>query len=70
MRTQEEINLKIAELENDIDKGIGRTDISKIQIAILQDEDDADNYEQHEDSWIHQGAEQVRNWMEGYDWDF
>lgn len=69
MRTQEEINLKVAELENDIDKGIGRRDISKIQIAILQDEDDADNYEEHEDSWIHQGAEQVRNWMEGYDWD-
>ena len=69
MRTQEEISTKVEELQKELDDNIGDSNILKMQIDILLEDDDADNYLNHEDSWIHQGAETARCWMDGAEWE-
>lgn len=69
-RTQEEIDAMEETLQGYINSGTGRADCNQIQIDVITADDyetEADKYEDDEDSWRHQAAEEARQWMEGED---
>lgn len=72
MRNTNEISQKITELQNQIDDRTGDKYILEVQIEILEAEDydeEADKYFDSDDSWLHQGAETAREWLDGGEWE-